>query len=105
MISALKPTSKASLKMQCLIISRGNVKEAKELYDFYSSDMQALPDFDVEPPTWTQNAKESAIGIFNFMKENKEDIMQGIDFIRSILSKNGAIPTVETPQALPPINE
>ena len=102
MISAIQPTSKAALKMQCLMICKSDVKQAKELYDFYAEDLKDLPDFDVIPPTLMENMKTNAVGIFNFVKENKDDIAQGIDFIRSIISKKNVTPSA-TP--LPPINE
>ena len=105
MISAIKPTSKASLKLQCILVSKGDVEEANKLYDFFAKDMKELPDYDPQQPSVMENVKVNALGIFNFVKENKDDIVQGIDFIRSMLSKNGAIPPVETPQALPAINE
>ena len=103
MISSIKPTSKASLKMQCLIISHGDVDEANKLYDFYAKDMPELPPFDVEPPTWMESAKGNALGFYQFIKENKDDIAQAIDFVRSILTKNN--PAQEAVEVIPPINE
>ena len=103
MISAIKPTSKATLKMQCLIICKGDVDEAKKLYDFYAEDMEALPDYDAIPPTWMESAKGNALGFYQFIKENKDDIAQGIEFIRSTFSKKSNVETV-VPQ-LPPINQ
>ena len=104
MIGAIQPTSKAALKMQCLMICKSDVKQAKELYDFYAEDLKDLPDFDVVPPTLMENVKSNAFGLFNFVKENKDDIAQGIDFIRSLIAKkNGVVTPSSTP--LPPINE
>ena len=104
MISAIKPTSKASLKMQCLLIAKGDVKQAKELYDFYASDMPDLPDFDAIPPTWMQSAKDNALGFYQFIKDNKDDIAQGVDFLRQVFTKSA--PTVEeVAEPLPQINE
>lgn len=106
MISAIKPTSKASLKMQCMIISRGDVDEAQRLYDFFAKDMTDLPDYDPIQPTMMENVKENALGIYQFIKENKDDIAQGIDFMRSILTRNngGGIVANEAIEAIPPIN-
>ena len=104
MISAIKPTSKASLKMQCMIISRGDVSEAEKLYDFFAKDMTDLPDYDPIQPTVMQNVKDNALGMYQFLKENKDDIAQGIDFIRSILMRNGGAVASEPIEALPPIN-
>ena len=104
MISAIKPTSKASLKLQCLLIAKGDVKQAKELYDFYASDMPDLPDFDVIPPTWMESAKDNALGFYQFIKANREDIAQGVDFLRQMFTKS-APPITDAQTPLPPINE
>jgi len=53
MIRAIRPTSKASLKIQCLMIGK-TVDEANKLYDYFAKDMPDLPDFDPVPPTWHQ---------------------------------------------------
>lgn len=100
----IRPTSKASLKSQCLLLSKGRVEEAEKLYDFYIKDMDGLPMFDIVPPSTVQNVKETALNIFGWVKENKDDIIQGIDFIRSL--KNGSpISSVNTDTPpLPPIN-
>jgi hypothetical protein len=45
----LRATSKSSLKLQCLFCAKGDLKEAKELYDFFASDMPDLPDYDPVP--------------------------------------------------------
>lgn len=102
MISAIKPTSKASLKLQCMIIARGNVDEADKLYDFFAKDMTELPDYDPVQPTLMESVKGNAVSFYQFVKENKEDIAQGIDFLRSMLGRSGG--TAETTEALPPIN-
>lgn len=107
MISAIKPTSKASLKLQCILVSKGDVEEANKLYDFFAKDMTELPDYDPVQPTVMENVKVNALGFYQFIKENRDDIAQGIDFVRALLSKNGsaAIPSAEVAKALPPINE
>lgn len=44
----IRPTSKFDLKMQCIVIARGNVEEAEKLYSFLAGDIN-IPD--VTPPT------------------------------------------------------
>ena len=96
-------TSKTSLKMQCLFCAKGDLKEAKELYEFFAADMPNLPETDPVQPTMAQSIKDNALNIFNFVKENKEDIAQGIDMVRSIISKRDV--AEDAIEALPPINE
>ena len=49
----LRATSKSSLKLQCLFCAKGDLKEAKELYDFFASDATSVLDGhgDVDQPS------------------------------------------------------
>lgn len=99
----ISPTSKASLKNQCLILSKGKVEDAEKLYDFYIKDMEELPLFDIPQPSVMDNVKGTVGEVLGWFKDNKDDIAQGIEMFRSI--KNGKVPPVDanvTP--LPPIN-
>ena len=104
----IKATSKNSLKWQCLYCAKGDLKEAKELYDFLASDMPDLPDFDPVPMTWQQNTAQTVNGIMAWMKENQNTLAQAYDFFVGII-KNRGIPPTPPPAApaapLPPINQ
>lgn len=93
--------SKASLKQQCLLISEGDIDKATKLYEFYIKDMEDLPTFDPIQPTTMQQVKETASSTFQWVKENKDDIMDWVGFFRGMFSKGGA--SEATP--LPPINK
>jgi hypothetical protein len=103
----IRATSKSSLKLQCLFCAKGDLKEAKELYDFFAADMPNLPDYDPPVPTWMDNTKETVNGLMGWLKENQDTLAQGYDFIRGIIQKRGAVtempPVDATP--LPPIND
>ena len=103
----IRATSKSSLKLQCLFCAKGDLKEAKELYDFFAADMPNLPDYDPPVPTWMDNTKETVNGLMGWLKENQDTLAQGYDFIRGIIQKRGAVtdvpPADTTP--LPPIND
>ena len=117
MIKALRPTSKATLKMQCLVIAKADIDEANKLYDYFAKDMQDLPDYDPAPSTWLDNTKQTATDIMAWLKENQDTLAQGYDFIRSIIANRGALPPITSDAAatvpggsaagnpLPPINE
>ena len=94
-------TSKSSLKLQCLFCAKGDLKEAKELYDFFAEDTN-LPDHDPIPPTWVDNTKETVNGLMTWFKENQDTIAQGYEFIRNVIQKRTPI---EPTEALPNINE
>ena len=97
MIQSIQPTSKTSLKLQCLQLSGGNLKEANELYDYLAAGID-LPDFDPVKPTIFEQTKDTANGILDWFDEHKETIAEGYDFIKGFISKK--VPK----QPLPPIN-
>ena len=68
--------------------SEGNVQKAKEMYDFYSADIE-LPDVDPIPPTKMQAFKENAESVMGFVRENQNDIVTAIGFVRSLFGKGG----------------
>ena len=109
MIQAIKPTSKATLKMQCLFACKGNIDESSKLYDYFAKDMPELPDYDPVPATWVDNTKDMANGIMGWISQNKDTLAQGYEFIRQILQNKGALPAitpdVPTGAPLPDINE
>ena len=90
MIKAIQPTSKASLKVQCLVASNGDIEKAEKLYNFMSKDMDELPTFDVIPPTTMQKLKEGATQTFAWINENQDTIMNWISIIRQMVGKGGS---------------
>ena len=104
MIRAINPTSKASLKMQCLLVSNGDIDKAERLYDFMAKDMPDLPMFDPVQPTTLQQVKQTAAETFGWINENQDTIMNWVGMIRGMFGK-GASPAGAPPQGpLPPIN-
>jgi hypothetical protein len=84
------------------------LKEAKELYDFFASDMPDLPDQDPIPLTWQQNTANTINGIVAWMKENGPTIQQAYQYVQQVIANRGVIPAPEPPAPtvdLPPINQ
>ena len=105
MLPNLRPTSKASLKMQCLLTCNGDLEKASKLYDFMIKDMEDLPMFDVQPPTTMQQDKETIGQGIGWLKENQNEIIQGIEWIRSMFGRGGGMPpSGAAPSPIPPIN-
>ena len=106
-MQALRPTSKATLKMQCLMVCKGDIEESENLYDYFAKDMPELPDFDPVPPTWQQSTAQTVNGIMAWVKENQDTLAQAYDFVQGIVKRRGAsepiAPAIET--QLPPINQ
>lgn len=112
MLKAVQPTSKATLKMQCLVVCKGDIDEANRLYEYFAKDMPALPDYDPAPHTWVDSTKDAANGIVGWIGNNKDALVQTYEFIRG-MTGNRLPPLslpMETPAAtvatdeLPPIN-
>ena len=98
------PTSKAQLLQVAMWYHKGDVQKAQEMVDFYTKNM-SLPDFDPVAPTLLQQIKGNATGLFSWFKENQDDILQGIQFVQSVIKNKGVIPTAEAAaEALPEIN-
>lgn len=104
MIRAINPTSKASLKMQCLLVSNGDIDKAERLYDFMAKDMPDLPMYDPIQPTTLQQVKQTAAETFGWLNENQETIMNWAGMIRSFFSKGATTVDVPPSAPLPPIN-
>jgi hypothetical protein len=80
----IDPRSKISLKFSCLAAAKGDVEYAEKLYNFFASDVDSLPDFDVPKPTALQQIKDGAGQIFGWVKENKSDIIEAVGYIQSL---------------------
>ena len=106
-MQALRPTSKATLKMQCLMVCKGDIDESKKLYDYFAKDMPDLPDHDPVPPTWQQSTAQTVNGIMAWVKENQDTLAQAYDFIQGIVKRRGASEPIApaTEPQLPPINQ
>lgn len=114
MIRGIQPTSKATLKLQCLFATKGDIDEAKKLYDFFAEDIPSLPDYDPAPTTWVDTTKQTATGIFSWIKDNQNTIATGYEMVRQMTGNRlppltlpniePAAPVDDTPP-LPPINE
>jgi hypothetical protein len=110
MIRGIQPTSKATLKLQCLFATKGDIDEAKKLYDFFAEDIPSLPDYDPAPTTWVDTTKQTATDLFSWIKDNQNAIATGYEMVRQMTGNRLpplTLPTPEAPAAepLPPINE
>ena len=100
-LARIQPSSKMSLKMSCLAACGNNIEEAQRLYDFIASDIN-LPDTDVTPPSGFEKFKSSAEGIFGWLGEHKDSIVEGINMIQAL--RGSQAPVVATPPAnVPPL--
>nr|DAF47729.1 MAG TPA: hypothetical protein [Myoviridae sp. ctByu2] len=106
MMKGIRPTSKLSLKLTCLAVNKGDVDKAMKMYEYFAKDMD-LPDVDPVAPTTFQQVKETAGGIFGWVKENQEDLAKAFNMVQSFRSGKtiSVAPSapVEVPPPLPPV--
>ena len=98
------PTSKAQLLQVAMFFHNGDIQKAQEMFDFYSRNLN-LPDFDPVEPTMMQQIRGNFSDFYAWIKENQSDIVQGYQFIQSIIKNKGVLPIVEAEAPLPPIND
>ena len=105
------PKTDAEIRMFCLemtksdIFDHPDIEKAQEFVDYYARNLD-LPDFDPIQPTFIQQIRGNASDLFSWVKENQSDIVQGYQFIQSIIKNRGEIPLmVSAEEALPSINE
>ena len=101
MIANIRPTSKVTLKMQCLAAAKYNVDEASKLYDFLCRDLNDLPTFDVMPPSTMQQIKDGAVQTFGWINQNQDTIMNWIGVIKDMFGKGGNGNNMPPTQAAP----
>lgn len=100
------PTSKAQLLQVAMFLNKGDIHKAQEMFDFYAKNLD-LPDFDPISPTFIQQVKSGASDLFSWIKENQGDLVQGYEFIRSVIQNKGGMPPIvpDATEPLPNINE
>lgn len=101
MIPKISFSSRASLKKEALLLAKGDVEYATKIYNFLAQDMDDIPTYDVIPPTAFENVKNTASQIFGWVKDNKDDILQGIDMLRSLKKGGGSAPLASMPPKSP----
>lgn len=105
MMQNVNPISKASLKKQCLIIAEGDLKRAKELYDFWVDGMgEELPAFDPKQPSWVDTFGTRVNNVLDWAQEHKDVLNQGVDLISNLIGKRGNA-IVDAAESLEEINE
>ena len=72
--------------------------------------MEDLPATDPIPQTWQESTKDTVNGLMAWIKENQGDIIQGYQFIQSIIKNRGEVPSFASDGSpagdpLTPINE
>lgn len=104
LVGMINPTSKAALKSQSLVLSNMDVEKAERMYDFLVKDMKELPDVDPIPKSFMQNVGIQANGVVSWLKENKDFVKEGVDFVRGIIASRNGGEAAAAAESLPIIN-
>jgi hypothetical protein len=102
-IKMINPSSKVSLKLSCLASCKGDVEQATKLYNFLADGIESIPDFDTPTPSTFEQIKQGASQIFKFVKENRQEIVQGYNFIQSLRSGQSIAEEPLPTQEIPPL--
>ena len=97
-VSMIKPTSKAELKRQCLLLSNLDVDKAAKMYDFLIDGLEDIPAVEPTSKPFLQNFGEQASGVLGWFRDNQDVLSQGVSLIRGIIGKKGAVPAAPLPQ-------
>jgi hypothetical protein len=100
-MTQIVPTSKFDLKLQCIAIARGDVTEAERIYNYFAADL-TLPDVAPPPSSVMDTIKSTAGGLFSFVKENRDDIAQAVQYVQSLRGAS-ALASSPAPATLPPL--
>lgn len=91
-LGQMMPTSKASLKIQCLQAAKFDVAEAEKLYNFMIKDMEELPMFEPQRQSVVMQTKDIIVDGFKWANDNQEQIFNWVGFIKGLFNKGGDIP-------------
>ncbi len=98
----IDPSSKIALRMTCLQQAKGDVKKAKELYDYLSEGMETMPEYPVQQPSFMQQAQQTIGSLFGWVRENQNEVMQAVNFIQQM--RGGQPIGMPAPPTAPPID-
>jgi hypothetical protein len=101
-MTLIQTTSKDALKRTALFACGGDVKAAKEIYDFFVQDMPNMPDYDTIPPSFMDQAKSTIGELFGFVDANQDKLIGAWNIIQQMRG-GGAVTPPSAPTNLPNI--
>lgn len=105
MIAEMNFTSKTKIKQYALLLAKGDIKYASEIYDFLIKDLDNLPVEEPALPTTMDKIKDSVTGGVSWLKENEDTLVNTFEHIRGLIQNvRGGGKPVSTAAPLKPIN-
>ena len=103
--SLIRTSSKEALLRSALLACNNDIKKASEICDYVTKMLPNMPDTDPIMPSTLDQVKETAVSVFQWGRENQDQIVGGINMVLKLLGKHPlGVPaaSVEMPAA-PPI--
>jgi DNA gyrase/topoisomerase IV subunit B len=100
-MTLIQTTSKDTLKRTALFACGGDVKAAKEIYDFFVQDMPNMPDYDIMPPSFMDQAKSTIGSVLGWVDENQDKLVGYWNIIQQMRGGGNITPPSST--SIPPI--
>lgn len=103
--SIIRTSSKEALLRSALLACNNDIKKASEICDYVTKMLPNMPDTDPIMPSTLDQVKETAVSVFQWGRENQDQIVGGINMVLKLLGKQQlGVPAapVEMPAA-PPI--
>lgn len=94
--------SKLSLKKSCFAACDGDVKKAKEIYDYFAEGLE-LPEQDPIPPSLMKKIESGIDDLSGIYEKNKDGIAQVWGFIQSMRGKANVPAAASTSLDIPPL--
>lgn len=105
MITEMNFTSKTKIKQYAILLAKGDIKYASEIYDFLIKDLDELPAEDPAPATTMDRIKDTVTGGVSWLKENEDTLVNTFEHIRGLIQNvRGGGKPVSTAAPLKPIN-
>lgn len=102
-LAMIEPSSKIALKMSCLQSANGDVAKAQELYNYLVDGIDSMPDFPIAKPSTMQQIQQTANGVFTWLKENQQDILNIVGIVKQFGGGNVAQVATQAAEAIPPL--
>lgn len=89
--------------MSCLQSANGDVAKAQELYNYLVDGIDSMPDFPIAKPSTMQQIQQTANGVFTWLKENQQDILNIVGIVKQFGGGNVAQVATQAAEAIPPL--
>ena len=99
--SLIRTSSKEALLRSALLASNNDIKKASEICDYVTKMLPNLPDTDPIMPSTFDQVRETAVSIFQWGRDNQEQIIGGVNMFLKLIGKQ-PLGVTAAPVEMPP---